>query len=56
MSELPVELRDELRGRVAEAKRGAGSIPFDEALAEAEQMAAEIVTILNRTDARKPAG
>lgn len=56
MSELPAELRDELRGRLEEAKRGEGSIPFDEAVAEAERMADEIVAILNRADARRSAG
>jgi hypothetical protein len=55
LGELPAELQDELRDRVEEAKRGR-SVPFDEAVAEAERMADEIVSILNRAGARRPAG
>ena len=53
MKDLPAELQDELRDRLEEAKRGDSLIPFDEAVAEAEQMADEIVAILNRADARR---
>jgi hypothetical protein len=53
MKDLPAELQDELRDRLEEAKRGDSLIPFDEALAEAEQMADEIVAILNRADTRR---
>lgn len=56
MSELPAELQDELRDRLEEAKRSDGSIPFEQALAEAERMADEIVVILNRAGARRSAG
>lgn len=55
-SELPVELQDELRSRLEAARRGDRLIPFDEAMAEAERMADEIVVILDRAEPRRPAG
>jgi len=53
ISDLPPELQAELNNRLEEARRGENLIPFDDAVAEAENMADEIVEILNRPLARR---
>ena len=51
LSELPVHLQVELRDRVEQAKSGQGAHDFDEALADAERISDEMLSILSRRPA-----